>query len=41
MSIRDININIKIDDNTKDLFFGVTFIIAVTVTVVVVAVLIL
>jgi len=39
MSIRDININITIDDNTKDLFFGVTFIIAITVVVVVVLIL--
>jgi hypothetical protein len=39
MSVKDININIKIDDNTKDALFGVTVIIAIAAITIVVLIL--
>jgi len=39
MSIKNINISIKIDDNTKDLILGMTVIMAIVVVAVVVLIL--
>jgi len=39
MSVKDININITMDENTKDLILGITVIVAIVVVAVVVLIL--